>query len=431
MARADTLTLLSLDDWAKVMGVNPAHFNGSASTEVTPIIDNACNDLWPQFAWQAGDRVSRDELAQEISNAEEDIADFVNYWPAPMWIAQENHPYPRHYRPDVIRHGGYDVRGYRVGINADYGYIISAGQRDTDIEGDSVAVLLSSEDGDPSYNETATVSTATDLTDACEVKVYFEDKNAAQEWEIRPARSKSISGAGLFTATFWAWQLIDPALWDALPTIEGQSAIDWTDPDNIVDNVDVYREFNDTTATSAQFFWEPRTQALNWSSQLNCGCGGTCAVCALTTQTGCLHVRNAVTGIVTPEPATYSEDDAAWSAACWTECRDPDMVNLWYYAGQLDDRWRRSESCEPLSRWWQQTIAWMATARLERPFCSCKNLAALALHLRTDMAMTGEQQSFNVSFEELANPFGTRVGEIKAWRRVSKLARKRMSTAVV
>ncbi|NIQ99586.1 MAG: hypothetical protein GTN78_05215, partial [Gemmatimonadales bacterium] len=187
MARADTPTLLSLDSFATVMGVNPSHFNGAAHSTVTPIIDNACNDLWPQFAWQAGDRVSRDELAQEIANAERDIADFINYWPAPVWIAQEHHPYPRHHRPDVLRHGGYDVRGYRIGINADYGYIIAPGQRDFDIVGDSVAVTLSSEDGDASYNETATVSTATTLTDACEVKVYFEDKSAAQEWEVRPA----------------------------------------------------------------------------------------------------------------------------------------------------------------------------------------------------------------------------------------------------
>jgi hypothetical protein len=414
------------------MGVNPAHFNGAAGTEVTPVIDNACNDIWPQFAWQAGDRVSRDELAQEIANAERDIADFINYWPAPVWIAQEHHPYPRHHRPDVIRHGGYDVRGYRVAINADYGYIIAPGQRDFDIVGDSVAVTLSSEDGDASYNETATVSTATTLTDACEVKVYFEDKNAAQEWEIRPARTKSISGAGLFTATFWAWQLIDPDLWDALPTVDGQSAIDWTDADNIVNNVDVYREYNDTTATSSQFYWEPCTQPLDWSSQLTCGCGGTgCAACALTTQTGCLHLRNPVTGIVVPEPASYSATDAAWSASCWTECRDPDMVKLWYYAGHLDDRWRRGEACEPLSRWWQQTIAWMATARLERPFCSCKNLAALAQHLRADMAALSEQQSYAISPELLMNPFGTRRGEVLAWQRVSKLVKKRMSAAVV
>jgi hypothetical protein len=430
MARADTPTLLSLDDFAKVMGINPAHFNGAAGVDTMPIVDNACNDLWPQDAWQAGDRVSRDELAQEIANAEQDIADYLNYWPAPVWVAQENHPYPRHHRPDVIRAGGYDVRGYRIGINTNYGYVIAPGQRATSLVGDSVAVVLSDADGD-GYDETATVTTATTLTDECEVKVYFEDKGAAQEWEIRPARTRTIAG-GNFIATFWTWQLIDPDLWDALPTVEGQSAINWTVAANIVDNVDVYREYNDTTTQSALFYWEPRTQPLDWAANLNCGCGSSsCAACALTTQSGCLHVRNPVTGIVVPQPATYDDDDAAWGADCWTECRDPDIVQLWYYAGQYDDRWRRSEACEPLSRWWQQTIAWMATARLERPFCSCKNLTALAERLRADVAALSEQQSFAVSTEELANPFGTRVGEILAWRRVSKLVKKRPGVAVM
>jgi len=429
MARADTPTLLSLDDFAVVMGINLAHFNGAAAAEVTPVVDNACNDIWPQFSWQAADRVSREDLAQEIAGAEQDVADYLNYWPAPTWIAQENHAYPRHHRPDLVRAGGYDVRGYRVGINANYGYIIAPGQRAVSLVGDSVEVVLSDADGD-GYNETATVSTATTLTDECEVKIYFEDTGAAQEWEIRPARSKSISG-GTFTATFWAWQLISPALWDALPTVEGQSAIDWTDADNIVDNVDVYREYNNTAATSAQFYWEPKTLPLDWMNQLSCGCGGTgCPACALTTQTGCLHIRNPVTGIVVPAPATYSEDDGAWSAACWTVCRDPDMVKLYYYAGQYDNRWRRGEVCQSLSRWWQQTIAWMATARLERTFCSCKNLTALAQHLREDMAALSERQSFAVSPELLNNPFGTRRGEVLAWQRVSKLAKKRMGVAV-
>jgi len=423
-------TLLSLNDYAKIMGINPAHFNGAAHSEVMPVINNACTDIWPQYSWQAADRVGRYDVAQEIKNAEEDIAAFLHYWPAPMWVAEEVHPYPRYHRPDLVRVGGYDVRGYQAGINADYGYVIAAGQRAVSIVGDSVAIALSDEDDD-GYDETVTVNTATTLTNACEVKVYFEDQDGDREWEIRPARSKAISG-GTFTAVFWAWQFINPDLWDALPTIEGQSAIDWTDADNLVPEVDVYREYNDTTATTAQFYWEPRTQPLDWMAAISCGCGGTtCPACALTTQDGCLHVRDAVTGIVVPQPATYSEDDAAWSAACWSECRDPDQVKLWYYAGKLDNRRRASETCEPLSRWWQETIAYLATARLERPFCSCQNATALAQHLREDMAALSESQSYAISQQMLDNPFGTRRGEVLAWQRLGKLATKRMSAAVV
>lgn len=427
MARASAVTLLSLDDFAKVMGINPAHFNGAANSNVTPVVDNACNDIWPQYSWQAGDRVSREDIAQEIANTEQDIADYIKYFPAPMWIAQENHPYPRHHRPDVISVGGYDVRGYHKSVNTKYGYIIAPGQRAVTDLGDS-NVTLSDADKD-TYKETATVSIATTLTDECEIKVYFSGHGGEQEWEIRPARTKAISG-GIFTATFWAWQLIDPKLWEALPTVEGFAAIDWTDSDNIVDSVEIYREYNDTTATTAEFYWEPKTIPLNWQSALNCGCGGVgCEACTLTTQTGCLHIRDAESGIAVPEPASYSS--GVWGATSWSVCRDPDFVKIWYYAGYWSDRKRRSEVCEPLSRWWHQIIAYMATARLERPFCSCHNLTALAQWLREDLSMIGETVSYATPEEILSNPFGTKRGEVMAWSKLSKLTKKRMIPAVV
>jgi len=412
------------------MGINGAHFNGAANATVMPVTDNACNDVWPQYSWQASDRVSRDDLAQEIANAEQDIADAINYWPAPVWVAQEVHPYPRHHRPDVIQAGGYDVRGYHKAIITDYGYLISPGQRATASVCDAAVVVYSDEDGD-GVMETATVSVATSLTDECEVKVYFEGYGGIPEWEIRPARTKTIAG-GTFTATFWKWQFIDPDLWDALTTVEGQSAIDWTIIGNVVATVDVYREYTDTTAVSAQFYWEPKSAPLNWIDNLNCGCGGSgCEACGLTTQTGCLHIRQQRAGLIVPAPATYSDVDAAWSAASWSVCRDPDLVKLWYYAGFWDNRKRRGDVCEPLSRWWQETIAWLATARLERPFCSCANVTALAIKLQTDLSLLSAETSFNVSETLLSNPFGTRRGEVMAWKRVSKLVERRMMAAVV
>ena len=119
MARASTDTLLSLDRYAAVLGIPPPHFNQGFSNVIFPITAS-CPAVWFQYAWQNYDSVSREDLALEIANAEQDIADVLGYWPAPKWIAQEAHRYPRHHRPDVYGIGGRNVRGQGKGIRPGY-----------------------------------------------------------------------------------------------------------------------------------------------------------------------------------------------------------------------------------------------------------------------------------------------------------------------
>jgi len=307
-----------------------------------------------------------------------------------------------------------------VGINAHWGKIISPGQRATSLVADSTTVTYSDPDGD-GWSERATISFATTLTEACELKVYFEDKSGAQEWEIRPALSKSISG-GVATLTFNSWLFVDPTLQTLPPTTDDFTAIAIDTTANLVTEVDVYREYTDTAGTSATFYWEPTPQYLN---ALCPACGGAgCQACTLTTQDGCLHIRDAEAGIVVPQPATYS--DGEWSSSAFTVCRDPDYVKLWYYAGLLDNRWLRGVECDPLPQAMAEAIAWMATARLERPFCAGTVATALFNKMQTDMSVTQGDVSFFVPPGDMANPFGTRRGEILAWRRINGLTERRM-----
>jgi len=137
-----------------------------------------------------------------------------------------------------------------------------------------------------------------------------------------------------------------------------------------------------------------------------------------------------VAGVVVPQAATYDSDDGQWDADCWTECRDPDFVKLWYYAGKIDNRRFLDQACGLLSSWWAQTIAYMATARIERPFCSCANVTALADYLREDLAFLGRDGSYASTEDLLDNPFGTRRGEVVGWRRIKQIAKKRMAAAL-
>jgi hypothetical protein len=423
-------THLSLPYYAKIMGISPVHFQGAITNTVFPITRNSCQDLWPRYSWQSSDRVSHEDLSRAIYDAEQEIAQVLHHFVAPTWVAQEVHRFPLFYRRDLFKRGALNNRGARASLRTKWGKVIAPGQRDltpigtATVTGNSLA--YTDEDGD-GFAETATVELATTLTDACEIKVYFSETGGAQEWEIREPRSKSISN-GTVTLVFDSWLFINPDLQSTYPTNEGFTAIDISTITNYVSSVDVYREFNDTTETSATFYWEPDPPATN----VFCGtCGGVgCEACVLTTQDGCLYIRNAELGEVVPQPATYSVSDTQWGGAAFTVCRDPDMVKLWYYAGQYDNRFLTGQSCQPLANDMARTIANLATARLERPFCSCANVTALAEHLRVDLAHAGEV-SFQIPPEDLSNPFGTRRGEIMAWRKISKLTPRRMTGVAV
>lgn len=421
MARASTHTLLALDTYAKIMGINPPHFNQAAGTTIFPVEGN-CNDLWFQYSWQYSDSVSREDLARAIYDAEYDIANWLGYWPSPKWIAKEMQTYPRYFDRQYFG-DGLNLLGRGKSVKTNWGKIISAGRRAVSLVGTptvaGATLVYSDPDGD-GFSELATITLNTTLTDACEIKAYFNGEGGALEWEIRPAKSKTISG-GVLTMTFDSWLFIDPALWEVFPVTGGLSAI-LLSTSNFVTTVQVYREYADFTEPSAEFSWEPKTRGTfeGW-----CGsCGGTgCAQCESTIQEGCFQIRDVVQGLVVPTAGEYDSDNSQWNWLNWTDCIEPDQVKLWYYAGEIDERYLRGESCEPLSNALAHAIAWMATARLERPLCSCGNTQALANDLMKDLALLGET-SYATTEDILGNPFGTRAGEVRAWKRISQLTER-------
>lgn len=422
-------TILSLAYYAHIMGINPVHFQGADATAIGVFPVGSCSDVWPRYAWQNADRISREQLTHAIYDAEQDIARALGYYPAPYWVYQEVHKFPRHHRPDVYQHSGLNVRGARKSIRTKFGKFIQAGQRNVDTFICACTTLLGSlvysdVDGDGFY-ETAAIQAATTLTDPCELKVYITGTGADQGWEIRRPRSKSISG-GFFNAVFDSWLFIQPDLQSLHPTTSGFTAVDISTTANFVTAVDVYREYNDFSQPSATFYWEPSPASLSAVSTCT-SCGGTgCVACSLSSQDGCAHVRDTESGIVVPVPGTYDADNATWTQDAYSVCRDPDQVKINYYAGEYDNRWLGGESCEALSNYWAHAIAWLATARLDRPPCSCANVKAKFDSLQEDLALSGAT-SHQITFQQLNNPFGTRRGEVQAWQRVDQIAGVRLS----
>jgi hypothetical protein len=326
----------------------------------------------------------------------------------------------------------------RKSVIADWGKIIDVGRRNLTTIGEATTgggtLVFSDDDGD-GYDETATITLPlpaglADFTTECEVKVYFDGEDTP-DWEIRPARSVTITGGNVIIV-FWSWQLIDPDLQEAFPTTQSGLVSLLLSDTIYVDTVDVYREFTDNSLASAEFFWEPGPP--NVIEGIVClSCGGTgCADCALTTQDGCLRIRDVHAGIVVPVPASYDDTDEQWEVVAFTECREPDQVSLWYRAGDQDQRFLKGRTCDPLSNFWAEAIAWLATARLERNLCSCSNVTNLATGLRVDLsASVSGGTTYLVSEKDLENPFGTLRGEVKAWKRVWRFKKQRIEGALI
>ena len=410
MARAETITKLSLDRWATLLGINPLHFNGVYVRAPT-----VCEQPWLQFAFQSSDRVGREEVANAIATAEANIEQELGFRLAPAWEIDEWRPTVRPWRPELINYSNTDIRAYGQVAQADWGYLVSGGIRAKTVVSAGAGITYSDGDGD-GYSETATVTVAgLTFTDPCEVAVYYPVGGPVldagdDEWRIRPI-SVSIS-AGTATIRFRREQVVQANLQtDLVPPTDDSHlrGVDGLVDANFLASIDVYRIYNDPQQ-QVQFLWEPKGCST---------CGGTgCNVCSYSTQMGCLMLRgNPRQSIVVYNPATWNSTTLQFDSAALAVARQPDLVRLWYYGGWRD----KSMSCPTLQmdRVYEQAVAYYAAAMLERPLCECNNIKAFVDHWQQDLSMTGARKS-QISSHDLMNPFGTQRGAIFAWNRLDR-----------
>ena len=308
--------------------------------------------------------------------------------------------------------------------------MVETGQRANTLIG-TPTISYSDPDGD-GFSELATITQATTETDTRNIRLYFAGKGANDSWEIRPLKSKTISG-GVLTATMDSWILINPDLWEELPNnTPAPALVDASTIVNFVSTLDVYKVVTDHTLKSAQFYWQQEPQNIYWINGVCGSCGGSgCQTCSLITQDGCAVVSDVKSGLVTPTPSTYNSENGYWSLTNWTPCREPEQVKLWYYAGDLSEDYLGGYSDDPLSDFWAYTIAWLAVARLEKPLCSCGNVQYVVNDWSTDLAFSGGTGSYNIDFDELNNPFGTKKGAVMAWKRVNSFDERLFEVGIV
>lgn len=412
MARASTPTKLPLDTWARIFGLHPLHFN---QVRLEGQEDTICNHIYFQHEWQTADHVSREEIARAIAEAEDKIESALGYHLKPSWEVDEWRPTTRPYRPEHVNYNSSDVRGYKQTVKANWGYLISGGIEAKDLVDAGASIVYTDIDSD-GYDETATVIVATVAVDPNEIAIFYPGEDGEDSWEIRPT-NVVISG-GNATITFRRELVVVPEKLE-LFDIEGAEAIGETDAD-FLDEVDVYRRYNDPQ-TQASFLWEPF--AAGWCSACN---GSGCSICAYTTQTGCLITRgDPRQGIVGFSPASWNSDDNTFDSEGWTLNRMPDIVRLYYYSGWRNKCQRYISRMDPE---WERTVAYMAASLLDRPACDCAK--GDWSRWRQDLTLMAGDADGNPIYRDpsglmgqsvLDNPFGSRMGEVYAWRKVRNL----------
>jgi len=410
MPRATTRTLLPIDRWAAILGINPLHW-AQVTSDFMP--QTSCAKVYKQFDWQESDAIGREAIAQAIDEAERMIAREVGYTLLPTWQIDERVNTVQPAMLDLINTGGRDVQGFRQSVQTRWGQYISGGiEAKTLIDADA-AVVYTDQDGD-GYFETATVTVATTVTEPCEIAVYFPAESGADEWEVRPLRSVTITG-GVATIVMYRQQLVLPELWEAF----NPTAVDGDDNANFLTEVDVYRHWNDPQQ-QVQLLWSPLDGY--------CGCGGdSCTDCTLSTQYGCLTAKSYRLGIVTYHPATWDADDDEFVSASYAESRNPDRLRLWYYAGLQDTK----RTCPTLQMdpSWERAVTYLSLMFLDREVCGCSNLQSLTQHWREELNYDSSSQAASARYQlaerVLGNPFGMTRGAILAWNlaRETKLGR--------
>ena len=354
MAISLTQTLSTLDDYARIMGMD---MNGWNQCKLPATPANAeCPHIWFQEPnLRTAETVGRDDVANAIDIAEDMIAHALGFKVLRTWETAEEHQwiYPRN-----------AVQTEYPIFTTDWGQVYQPGIKASTLVVDSAPCVYTDVDGDSVLDTVTITVVAAQMTAANatvrELAVYFEDETD-DAWEIRPLKIVENPGTGNVTITGPACRFLDPDLWFAA----SPSAID-LDPTpappasgNFVLAADVRRIYNDQTI-QGEIVWKG---------------GDVCTIsCAEVCQDACVTVVNPRLGHVRLMPATcaglYSPIAGTWSPECLLYA-NPTAVRVNYYAGLWKEYANRYRGDGRMPGTLAEAIVRLANTLLPAAPCNC------------------------------------------------------------
>lgn len=361
MARANTHTIMPLDRWAELVGINPVHFNGAAGRKVWPV-SNSCQFVWPQHAWQTVEEfINRELVAQTLSMAENQIATLMGYFHAPNLITER-----------IAWKGVYSTyRTRRMKVR-------NIGSFSSRYLGK--AVISYRDDDEDMWDETAAFSfTLPEGVDVNDVRVHYPGHSGSLLWEIRPvsltANNTSLAG------TFKTWQAVLPQLQERFPVSDGNlEPIDIDDPANLLTEVELYA-------------------SVYSASGVNVNTLQTCRYC----QDNGPVPYNA--NLIDPQQGLFSLTPTDCPPC---NCGTPTWFDVTYESGL--------GTPDPII---EQAIALLTLARFNNPPCRCSSVFTQYSTLAIDIA--DRKNNRFLTIDGANSPLGTRQGEMAVWNSISRL----------
>jgi hypothetical protein len=409
MAIAQTPTLLSIDQFAEIMGVSPLSINQLDIADLGDDSESDC-EVWYQWPYQKNQTLTREVLAQAIADAEEMIARELGYWPAPHWLENEKISYPR---PSQARYWNiwYNERWKLKSVQTRYGKLIATGVRNYGEIDTDAAVTLSDTDGDGEVDWFSAGPVPTGVTDVAEIGVYFREADRPdswvadeEAWRIRPIKV-TISG-GNVTVEGSLWKLVKPVLQiDPIP-----EALDPTDTANVfVDGIMIQRVYNDTT-TQGTLYLE------------HVACYG--SQCGLLEVDACFGERDREMGYILPEATEADYPLGAPDCCSFDCCYAPDFLTVDYYSGYP---YRNHNDMIRMDHLHAQMVARLAVTLLSDE--SCVECSETQIDYWR-APILDDHENASVPFADDANPFGHRRGALWTWHRVQEMNAKERVTAI-
>jgi len=414
---------LPLETLREIIGYNPYHFWGLTNRKVP--VTSACNTLLTEYSWQSANEAGRADLRRAIETAETRLQTYLGYAVAPHYVT-ETLDYARFYDQTFLATLPVDVRGHWKSVTLAENMVQAVGVEQLTLL-ETPTVVYSDENGD-GLIDTFTLTFATTETDADLIGVYFaaadrwDGSDVSARWRILPVTVKI--NAGTCTITGRAWTAVKPVLYAG---VRGNWALDPDDTSNFAATLEVYERETDPNGTTietsqATFVWETLPIPYGWW----CANSGNNATdpAALAYSVGRAGIRNARMGIVAPGEALYDSVTGEWRATVspWSAAgviRPPDRVTLRYLAGMPLEG---ASGSKQMSATMRPVVARLAVAELTERICACDTANREFARWQYDRARVGSQvEMYAVSREDLNNPFGTRAGQVYAWKEVKAL----------
>lgn len=414
--------LLPLEIWRSMLGFDPWHFWGWTDNSLLQVT-SSCTPIVTEYEWQQTDAAGRVQIAEALIEAENMLFEYLGYEVAPKF-KEATLPWPRRLDRRMMRTGPWDADGRWLNVQLPDGLIQAVGTRTLTLIQANVPVVYTDSDND-TYPDLATIGPIvipTTITDISEIAIYVsvadrfgDDTAVGDRWEITPLRA-TISGTSL-TIKAGGWMFSRPILREGY----GKAILDPTTAANFVTTVDVYRKYTDPTQTDvllaqAEIIWETTPLHGWWCQCSSCGSdpfmGSPDDPAAIARAAARVGIRNSRTGQVTPAETVFNTSTGIFATLDWGLCLEPDRVTIRYRAGYPYERGR-------IARKWQQIVARLAAAELNRPIVGCEDANRQLFYWQQDLSRTGaSKEFFQTSAKVTDNRFGTRRGHVYAWNEV-------------